>query len=132
MNENIITPDKSHFKINEICAMTSIKPYVLRFWESEFPEISPIISSTGQKLYEHKDIEVITFIKDLLFEKKMTIEQAKAEVKFNTTLPSQQSPEKIETPPLPKGIDRQMLMAARKKLHALVSLTQSLKERHHW
>jgi DNA-binding transcriptional MerR regulator len=75
-------PNKSSFKINEVCALTGVKSYVLRFWESEFTEIAPISSSSGQKLYEHRDIEAILLIKKLLFEEKMTIERAKAEMKI--------------------------------------------------
>lgn len=75
-------PNKSSFKINEVCALTGVKSYVLRFWESEFAEIAPMTSSSGQKLYEHRDIEAILLIKKLLFEDKMTIERAKAEMKI--------------------------------------------------
>lgn len=75
-------PNKSSFKINEVCALTGVKSYVLRFWESEFTEIAPMTSSSGQKLYEHRDIEAILSIKKLLFEEKMTIERAKAEMKI--------------------------------------------------
>ncbi len=75
-------PNKSSFKINEVCALTGVKSYVLRFWESEFTEIAPLTSSSGQKLYEHRDIEAILLIKKLLFEDKMTIERAKAEMKI--------------------------------------------------
>jgi DNA-binding transcriptional MerR regulator len=78
-------PNKSSFKINEVCALTGVKSYVLRFWESEFTEIAPMSSSSGQKLYEHRDIEAILLIKKLLFEDKMTIERAKAEM--NTLMP---------------------------------------------
>lgn len=74
-------PNKSSFKINEVCALTGVKSYVLRFWESEFAEIAPMTSSSGQKLYEHRDIEAILLVKKLLFEDKMTIERAKAEMK---------------------------------------------------
>lgn len=80
METSIEIPNKSIFKLNEVCSLTGVKPYVLRFWESEFPEISPISSSSGQKLYEHKDIEAIALIKSLLFDQKMTIEQAKFEL----------------------------------------------------
>lgn len=75
-------PNKSSFKINEVCALTGVKSYVLRFWESEFSEIAPLCSSSGQKLYEHRDIEAILLIKRLLFEDKLTIEKAKAEMKI--------------------------------------------------
>ncbi len=75
---NLEIPRKSMFKQDEVCQITGVKPYVLRFWESEFEEISPMISSTGSKLYEHKDLEFIMSIKRLLFEQKYTIEKAKA------------------------------------------------------
>lgn len=77
-------PNKSLFKMNEVCGLTGVKPYVLRFWESEFEEINPMTSSTGQKLFEHSDIESILIIKNLLFEKKMTIEQAKAALQLHS------------------------------------------------
>jgi len=75
--EIIEIPNKSAFKLNEVCSITGVKPYVLRFWESEFDEIVPMTSSTGQKLYGPRDIEVIATIKDLLFNKKMSIEEAR-------------------------------------------------------
>lgn len=81
MSEMIEIPNKSSFKINEVCALTGVKSYVLRFWESEFTEISPLMSSSGIKLYEHKDIEAILLIKKLLFDNKYSIEKAKAEMK---------------------------------------------------
>lgn len=85
-------PNKSSFKINEVCALTGVKSYVLRFWESEFDAIAPLTSTSGQKLYEHRDIEAILLIKKLLFEDKMTIERAKAEIK--TLMPRESLVEK--------------------------------------
>lgn len=82
MNEPIEIPNKSSFKINEVCALTGVKSYVLRFWESEFSEIAPIMSSSGAKLYEHKDIEAILLIKKLLFDDKLSIERARIEIKI--------------------------------------------------
>jgi DNA-binding transcriptional MerR regulator len=82
MNEPIEIPNKSSFKINEVCALTGVKSYVLRFWESEFTEIAPLMSSMGLKLYEHRDIEAILLIKKLLFDDKFTIEKAKSEMKI--------------------------------------------------
>lgn len=82
MSDTIEIPNKSTFKINEVCALTGVKSYVLRFWESEFTEIAPLMSSSGQKLYEHKDIEAILLIKKLLFDDKLSIERAKGEMKI--------------------------------------------------
>lgn len=78
MLETLEIPNKSMFKLNEVCGLTGVKPYVLRFWESEFPEIEPLLSSSGQKLYEQKDIQAIALLKQMLFTEKMNIEQAKA------------------------------------------------------
>jgi len=70
-------PEKSIFKVDEVCRLTGIKPYVLRFWETEFESINPITSSSGKKLYERGDLKNIFEIKKLLFEEQMTVEQAK-------------------------------------------------------
>jgi DNA-binding transcriptional MerR regulator len=79
-------PNKSHFKLNEVCGLTGVKPYVLRFWESEFDDISPEISGGGEKLFSPKDIESIAIIKELLFTKKMNIEEAKATMLRNSII----------------------------------------------
>ena len=60
-------PPKSVFKADELCNLVDIRPYVLRFWENEFKEIMPITSSSGQKLYEEKDVKAVRVVKDLLF-----------------------------------------------------------------
>lgn len=71
-------PNKPFFNLNEVSGITSIKPYVLRFWEAEFSElIKPINSEHGQKLYERKDIEGFLLIKKMLFEDKLPISEAK-------------------------------------------------------
>lgn len=73
-------PNKSNFKFQELTPITGVKPYVIRFWETEFPEIAPITSDSGQKLYARKDVEAILKVKKLLFEDKMTIPEAKAQM----------------------------------------------------
>lgn len=73
-------PQKSIFKSSEVCEIVGVKPYILRFWETEFVEICPIVSSSGKKLFEKKDILLISIIKDLLFSKKLTLEKAKFEI----------------------------------------------------
>ena len=135
MYENIEIPNRSHFKIQEVCALTNVRPYVLKYWESEFPEISPLTSSSGQKLYEYKDIEIIAFVKNLLFKKDMTIEQAKAEVKLNSLqlLEKKNLSKNQNEVSLPiSTLNEDILILARNKLNALLILTQSLKERYNW
>lgn len=70
-------PNKSGYKFNEVTSLTGVKPYVLRFWESEFEHITPMLNDHGQKIYSPKDIETINKVKRLLFEDRLTIPQAK-------------------------------------------------------
>ncbi len=74
-------PNKSNFKFQELTPITGVKPYVIRFWETEFEDISPVNSDSGQKLYARKDIEAILKIKKMLFVEKMTIPEAKIAIK---------------------------------------------------
>ena len=70
-------PDKLYFKIGEVTDITGLESYVLRFWESEFPIISPKRTESGQRLYRKSDVESVLLIKNLLYVKKFTIEGAK-------------------------------------------------------
>lgn len=70
-------PDKLYFRIGEVARLAGIKPYVLRFWESEFPSLGPKKSGTGHRLYRRKDVEQVLEIKRLLYEKRFTIEGAR-------------------------------------------------------
>lgn len=73
-------PNKSNFKFQELTPITGVKPYVIRFWETEFTEISPLSSDSGQKIYSRKDVETILKIKKLLFEDKLSIPEAKLKI----------------------------------------------------
>jgi len=70
-------PDKLYFRIGEVARLAGIKPYVLRFWETEFPLLGPRKSGTGHRLYRRKDVELVLEIKRLLYEKRFTIEGAR-------------------------------------------------------
>ena len=70
-------PNKLYFRIGDVAKLTAIKPHVLRYWETEFPAISPKKSGTGHRLYRRKDVELILEIKHLLYEKRYTIEGAR-------------------------------------------------------
>ncbi len=70
-------PDKLYFRIGEVARLAGIKPYVLRFWESEFTGLGPKKSGTGHRLYRRKDVELVLEIKRLLYEKRFTIEGAR-------------------------------------------------------
>lgn len=78
MNFELLGSKKDNYKFNEITSLSGVKPYVLRFWESEFEQINPVMSEAGHKVYSDLDLENIQKIKDLLFEKKLSIPEAKA------------------------------------------------------
>ena len=73
-------PDKLFFKIGEVCKIVDIEPFVLRFWESEFPNLAPEKSKTGQRVYKRKDIEMVLRIKELLYERGYTIAGARKQL----------------------------------------------------
>ncbi|MBC74462.1 MAG: hypothetical protein CME64_00445 [Halobacteriovoraceae bacterium] len=77
MDFGIQTPEKSGYKFNEVASLTGVKPYVLRFWETEFHQISPLQTEDGIKSYDKSDLLVIKTIKKLLFEDKKSIPEAK-------------------------------------------------------
>jgi DNA-binding transcriptional MerR regulator len=70
-------PDKLFFRIGEVSQLVGVEPYVLRYWESEFPGLSPKKSSTGQRMFRRKDVELLLNIKHLLYDEKFTIEGAR-------------------------------------------------------
>ncbi len=74
-------PEKLYFKIGEVASLTKVKPYVLRYWESEFKIISPRKSLTKQRVYSRRDIELILDIKRLLYKEGFTLDGAKKKIK---------------------------------------------------
>lgn len=74
-------PEKLYFKIGEVSKIVGVKPYVLRYWETEFKEIGPIKSRSNQRLYRRKDVEALLAIRKLLYQDGFTISGARKKVK---------------------------------------------------
>jgi len=70
-------PDKMFFRIGEVSQITGVKPYVLRYWESEFRVLRPSKNRSGQRVYRRRDIETVLEIRDLLHRRKFTIAGAR-------------------------------------------------------
>ncbi len=70
-------PDRSLFRIGEVSRVTSTKPFVLRYWETEFPMLQPVKSPKGHRLYRQEDIETVFTIKRLLYDEGFTIAGAR-------------------------------------------------------
>ena len=80
--DDIVIPDKLFFRIGEVARLCKLPAYVLRFWETEFPQLAPKKSSTGQRLYRQKDVENVVRIKKLLYEQGFTIAGARQHFKL--------------------------------------------------
>jgi len=72
-----LAPQKLYYKIGEVCAITQIPSHVLRFWEKQFPQLSPNKTPSGHRLYKKRDIQVILQIKELLYQRRFTIQGAR-------------------------------------------------------
>ncbi len=129
-------PKKSSFKSEDVCRMVGIRPYVLRFWESEFSEICPIVSDSGQKIYERKDIELVLLIKRWIFGEKLTVEQVKKRIydrSVNHNSASQQKdsvgvdPEKIKN-----THDYSTLSTIKKELLKVQLSLHAIQKRNNW
>src|SRR5438105_8946991 len=99
---DVVIPEKLYFRIGEVARLCRLPAYVLRFWESEFPQLRPVKSSTGQRMYRKRDVESVLRIKQLLYEQGFTIsgarQQLRAETKSDKTqtaipFPTQAAPE---------------------------------------
>ena len=73
--------DKRYYRIGEVSRITEVKPYVLRYWESEFRWMAPQKSRSKQRLYRRRDIDIILLIKKLLYEQRFTIEGARRKLR---------------------------------------------------
>ncbi|MGA2712488.1 MAG: MerR family transcriptional regulator [Bryobacteraceae bacterium] len=97
-DESTPIPDKLFFRIGEVSQLVGVEPYVLRYWESEFPGLSPKKSSTGQRMFRRKDVELLLNIKHLLYHEKFTIEGARKALKANKLNDSpREKPEELGT-----------------------------------
>jgi DNA-binding transcriptional MerR regulator len=78
-------PDKLFFKISEVCDIVGVEPYVLRFWETEFPNLAPEKSKAGHRVYKRKDVENVLRVKQLLYERGFTIDGARKQLAKSKT-----------------------------------------------
>jgi DNA-binding transcriptional MerR regulator len=116
-NDNV----KVYYSISEVCARTCLEPHVLRYWESEFPQLRPKKNRAGNRAYRDKDIQIVDYIKYLLYEEKYTIPGAKkklAEWKGRADEPEKQ--EKAPSPQQGEGIPS--MKALKEELHEVLRI----------
>ena len=122
MASEIVIPDKEEFKIGEVCEIAGVKPFVLRYWETEFPELSPTKGAGGQRTYTKGDVQLILRIKQLLYEERFTVAGAKKRL-AEEIAGQQPKPAKLDT----KRADqveslRRALKQTRRELEAILAL----------
>jgi DNA-binding transcriptional MerR regulator len=124
-------PNKLFFKIGEVCEITDTQPYVLRYWESEFPALAPAKNSSGQRIYRRRDIETVLRIKQLLYDEGFTIAGAKkrleSEVAGRALTPRSQAAEAaaeaaVAEPETPEDRTRVALREVREQLRELLTV----------
>lgn len=76
-----VVPDKPYFKIGEVARLCAVKPYVLRYWETEFRSLRLQKTKSLQRLYRRKDVELLLKIRHLLYDERFTIEGARARLR---------------------------------------------------
>ena len=76
-DEPVVIPEKIYFKIGEVCELVGVQAHVLRYWETEFPMLSPQKNKSGQRSYRRRDVEMALRIKQLLYKEMFTIAGAR-------------------------------------------------------
>ena len=113
-------PDKLYFRIGEVSDLVGVEPYVLRYWETEFPAVGPKKSDTGHRMYRRKEVELLLRIKYLLYEKKYTIEGARQYLQTELMMGKRKRPVKSEQRELFPANDA--LPEIRKELAAILEM----------
>lgn len=121
-------PNKLFFKIGEVCEITDTQPYVLRYWESEFPALAPAKNSSGQRIYRRRDIETVLRIKQLLYEEGFTIAGAKkrleTEMAGRGTTPQSQAAAVVESEEEAEDPTKKALLEVRDTLREILTLLE--------
>jgi DNA-binding transcriptional MerR regulator len=100
--DEVLIPDKLYFRIGEVATLCHLPAYVLRFWESEFPQLKPVKSGTGQRMYRRRDVESVLRIKQLLYEQGFTIAGARQQLRAETKSDKTQAAIPFPTQSLPE------------------------------
>jgi DNA-binding transcriptional MerR regulator len=122
--EEVLIPDKLYFRIGEVSRLCRLPAYVLRFWETEFPQLKPTKSSTGQRMYRRRDLENVLRIKTLLYDQGFTIAGARQQLR------TESKPAKGQTGlPFPRRGGADGLKRVRQGLQEILSILSSSAKR---
>lgn len=105
---------KQYYSIGEVCELVNLEPHVLRYWESQVPQLHPSRNRSGNRIYQRKDIELVLLLKHLLYEEKYTIQGARQNL--------EQRRGGGGTPATDRVLDAAMVELLRAELYGLVEL----------
>ena len=111
--------DDKLYKIGEVCKLADVQPYVLRYWETEFPQLAPNKSGGGQRLYTRREIDTILRIKELLYREGFTIAGAKKKLETETAPPPPEGAPEARTTP-----QNNLLANVKNELRALLKMLE--------
>jgi DNA-binding transcriptional MerR regulator len=112
--------DDKLYKIGEVCKLADVQPYVLRYWETEFPQLAPNKSGGGQRLYTRREIDTVLRIKELLYRDGFTIAGAKKKLEEDVAEPVAVA----EHPAPPRGDVAKALVNVKKELTAILRMLE--------
>jgi DNA-binding transcriptional MerR regulator len=115
-DDDFLIPDKLYFRIGEVSRLTETKPYVLRYWETEFPTLRPVKSRSGHRLYRRQDVEMVFRIKRLLYQERFTIGGARQQLAGPASHPG------AVNPPSSSSVDGTQLKALKRELQAILTM----------
>ena len=101
-SHDIVIPEKLYFRIGEVARLCRLPAYVLRFWETEFPQLRPVKSTTGQRMYRRRDVENVLRIKKLLYDDGFTIAGARTQLRDDIKSDKKQSALPFPVRPAPQ------------------------------
>jgi len=113
-------PEKLFYKIGEASRIIEVESYVLRYWETEFPFLSPRKSKSGQRIYTKKDIDVLLQIKKLLYEERYTIDGVRR--KLGGNISEKEAAAVPEEKPAPKADTEKVISMVKEKLGDLLKI----------
>ncbi len=117
-------PDKAYFRIGEVARILGVKPYVLRYWESEFKAIRPQKSRSQQRLYRRRDVELLLRIKRLLYEERFTIAGARRRLREEGATDIESEPEATGQRAAGPKPDQELLNRLRIDLEKILKLVE--------
>ena len=119
--------NKLYYSISEVSEITSLKQYVLRYWETEFKQLKPNKNSAGNRNYRSSDIDLILKIKSLLYDRKFTIKGAKQFLNIPSQKPQQKTFNK-KIVKLSKSVDVNSLKKIKNALNEMINLIEKYKD----